>query len=140
MFSDTYRKINGIFSRKMSGSFQNALNSCSSYYNSKGCIYLHMIREILFQIFKNTICMLNFLLLKEELPTIAWTLWSFNSHDEPIEGYISHIISMGPMKIVYWTMGCMNLHVTSFSFRLIESTNTNHQKPSQNTGCIVIWF
>ena len=68
-----------------------------------------MIREILFQIFKNTICMLKFLLLKEELPTIAWTLWSFNSHDEPIEGYISHIITMGPMKIVCWTMGMHEL-------------------------------
>ena len=57
--------------KKMSGSFENALNLCSSYYKSKGCTYLHMIREILFQIFKNTICMLKSLLLNDELSTIA---------------------------------------------------------------------
>ena len=28
------------------------LNWCSSFYNVQGCIYLHMISEIVFQIFK----------------------------------------------------------------------------------------
>ena len=45
----------------MLGSYENVLNWCSSFCNSKGCKYLHMISEILFQIFINTFCMLKFL-------------------------------------------------------------------------------
>ena len=59
----------------MTGSFENALNWCSSFYNSKGCIYLHMIREMLSQIFKNTISKLRFLLLSHLVLTSKQSHW-----------------------------------------------------------------
>ena len=54
------RKVIAYSVKKMLGSFENALNCRPSFCSSKGCIYLHMISEILFQIFKNAICMLKF--------------------------------------------------------------------------------
>ena len=71
MFSLEFRKINSIFSQKMPGSLENVLDWCSFFYNSEGCIYHHMNSETLFQIFKNTICMLKLLLLNDTMATIS---------------------------------------------------------------------
>ena len=62
----------------MPGSLENVLNWCSLFYNSEGCIYDHTNSEILFQIFKNTICMFKFLLHNETMSTIARILWNYD--------------------------------------------------------------
>ena len=54
--------------------------------------------------FSKTLFLLKFLLLNEKLSTAGWTFWSFDIHDGLVEGYISCIISEGPIKIVCWTM------------------------------------
>ena len=49
MFAAECREINGTFSQKMLGSFKNLLNLVSSFYNSEGCIYLHMLVKYYFR-------------------------------------------------------------------------------------------
>ena len=52
------------------------------------------------------VCLSSCSLIRNCLPL---TLWSFNSHYELIEGYLSYIISTGPIKIFCWTMGTHEL-------------------------------
>ena len=82
--------------------------------------------------------MLNF--FNEKLFTIAWRLWSFNSHDELIEGYVSRIISTEPMKIICCTMGMYELACHMVFFHINQINYYQLPEVIKNTGCIVIQF
>ena len=105
-------KINGIFSQKC----QDHLKMCLT----QKVLYIFIWLENHYFRFSKPlfVCLSSCFLIRNCLPL---TLWSFNSHDELIEGYLSYIISTGPIKIICWTMGCMDLHVLSF-FSIIVSS------------------
>ena len=69
--------------KKLPGSLENVLNWRFSFYSSKGCIYHHMISEILFQIvrFSKTlfVCLSFYSLMRQCLPLLEYCGVMINS-------------------------------------------------------------
>ena len=98
------------------------------------CLFLCKGSEILFQIFRFSktlfLCWSSSSLLSNCLPLLEYCE-VLTVMMNLLKGTSSHIISTGSIRIACWTMMRMREleYVTSFSSTLIESTNTNHQKP-----------